>query len=202
MTQVYERFTARQRVEHVTVMVLFTLLAVTGLPQKFYDSWWAAPILLALGGIDQARWIHRAAGLTFTLLTVTHLTTAIGLVIMGRSPLSLVPTRQDFNDAIQTLAVDHISAFVFGDSLRLYPIVQANPRFVQLTDASYGAKPISFAVPRNDADFRVLVDVTLQEMAKDGTYQRLWQATFPVGNPLAIIVWPGSPTLFGVKTTG
>jgi ABC-type amino acid transport substrate-binding protein len=109
---------------------------------------------------------------------------------------------QTDNDAIQTLAVDHISAFVFGDSLRLYPIVQANPRFVQLTDASYGAKPISFAVPRNDADFRVLVEVTLQEMAKDGTYQRLWQATFPVGDPLSIIVWPGSPTVFGIKTTG
>jgi ABC-type amino acid transport substrate-binding protein len=109
---------------------------------------------------------------------------------------------QTDNDAIQTLAVDHISAFVFGDSLRLYPIVQANPKFVQFTDASYGAKPISFAVPRNDADFRVLVEVTLQEMAKDGTYQRLWQATFPVGNPLSIIVWPGSATVFGIKTTG
>jgi formate dehydrogenase gamma subunit len=97
------RFSLRQRIEHISVMVLFLTLSVTGLPQKFFDSWWATPIILLLGGIDQVRWIHRAAGLTFVLLTVVHLTTAIGLVVTGRSPLSLVPTRQDFRDAIQTL---------------------------------------------------------------------------------------------------
>jgi len=34
---------------------------------------------------------------------VVHLMTAIGLVATGRSPLSLVPTRKDFTDAIQML---------------------------------------------------------------------------------------------------
>ncbi len=103
MNEYVVRFSLKQRIEHVSVMLLFITLSVTGLPQKFYDSWWAPPIILALGGIDQVRWIHRAAGLTFVFVTFLHLTTAIGLVITGRSPLSLVPTRQDFRDAIQTL---------------------------------------------------------------------------------------------------
>jgi len=103
MSRYVVRFSVRQRIEHVSVMILFLTLSVTGLPQKFFDSWWATPVILVLGGIDQVRWIHHAAGLTFTLLIVVHLTTAIGLVVTGRSPLSLVPTRQDFRDAIQTL---------------------------------------------------------------------------------------------------
>ena len=65
-----------------------------------------------------------------------------------------------------------------------------------------GIKAISFAVPRNDADFRVLVDVTLQEMYRDGTYQKIYNANFGVGNPLNVLVWPGASTLFGVKTSG
>ena len=103
MSEYVVRFSLRQRIEHITVMLLFITLSLTGLPQKFYDSWWATPIILFLGGIDRVRWVHRAAGIAFTLVTMIHLTTAIGLVVTGRSPLSLVPTRKDFTDAIQTL---------------------------------------------------------------------------------------------------
>jgi ABC-type amino acid transport substrate-binding protein len=83
----------------------------------------------------------------------------------------------------------------------LWPIVQANPKAVQLTKTTYNPKPISFGVPRNDADFRVLVDATLQEMYKDGTYQRIWQSTFGLGDPMKFVVWPGPSTVFGVKMT-
>ncbi len=103
MTEYVIRFNLRQRLEHIAVMSLFIILSVTGLPQKFYQSGWAETLILWMGGIDRIRWIHRAAGLAFTALTFTHLTTAIGLVITGRSKLSLVPTRQDFTDAIDTL---------------------------------------------------------------------------------------------------
>ncbi len=103
MTKYFTRFSRRERLEHLGVMTVFILLSVTGLPQKFYDSGWAQAIIFALGGIDRVRWIHRAAGLAFTLLTLVHLTTTIGLVMLGRAGLSLVPTRQDFQDAIGTL---------------------------------------------------------------------------------------------------
>jgi formate dehydrogenase subunit gamma len=103
MSEYLVRFSVRQRTEHLAVMVLFITLSVTGFPQKYYETWWAESIIAALGGIDAVRWIHRTAGILFALFTVVHLMTAIGLVATGRSPLTLVPTRKDFTDAIQML---------------------------------------------------------------------------------------------------
>lgn len=97
------RFTLKQRIEHASVMTLFLILALTGLPQKFFQQSWAQAIILGLGGIDRVRWVHRAAGILFTLFTFTHLGVISALVVTGRATLSLVPTRQDFLDAIQQL---------------------------------------------------------------------------------------------------
>ncbi len=97
------RFTLKQRIEHASVMTLFIVLALTGLPQKFYEASSSQWIILALGGIERVRWIHRTAGVLFTLFTFTHLGVISALVVTGRAALSLVPTRQDFLDAIQQL---------------------------------------------------------------------------------------------------
>jgi formate dehydrogenase subunit gamma len=98
------RFTPKQRIEHVSVMTLFLLLALTGLPQKFFEASWAQGIITLLGGIDRVRWLHRLAGVLFTLFTAVHLGVISALVVTGRAAMSLVPTRQDFLDAIQQLS--------------------------------------------------------------------------------------------------
>jgi formate dehydrogenase subunit gamma len=103
MSEYFVRFSVRQRIEHFSIMTLFTVLALTGFPQKFYTADWARAMIIAMGGIDLVRWVHRAAGILFAILTAVHLTTAIGLVITGRAKLSIVPTRQDFTDAIHQL---------------------------------------------------------------------------------------------------
>jgi cytochrome b subunit of formate dehydrogenase len=97
------RFSGIQRAEHAAVMLLFVVLAVTGIPQKYFDQGWAESLISLLGGVDVARWMHRAAGIGFVLVTVAHLARLTFLVATGRSSLSLVPTRQDFRDAITTL---------------------------------------------------------------------------------------------------
>lgn len=99
----FERFSARQRFEHVTVMLLFTTLAVTGLPQKFFDTSWAPAVMNLLGGVDRARWIHRAAGLAFVFMAAFHLAGAVYEVVVRRAPLSIVPNKKDYHDAILTL---------------------------------------------------------------------------------------------------
>jgi cytochrome b subunit of formate dehydrogenase len=99
----FERFSARQRFEHVTVMLLFTTLAVTGLPQKFFDASWAPQVMNLFGGVDRARWLHRAAGLAFVFMAVFHLAGAVYEVVVRRAPLSIVPTKKDYGDAILTL---------------------------------------------------------------------------------------------------
>lgn len=103
MKDIVVRFSRIQRVEHVTVMSLFVLLALTGLPQKFYDHAWAQRLMGLLGGVDAARWAHRAAGVMFSLVVVVHISRLVIGVARGTIGLTLVPTRQDFRDAIITL---------------------------------------------------------------------------------------------------
>ncbi len=97
------RFDTRQRVEHVAVMLLFVVLALTGFPQKFPDSPWAPVLAGAVGGIGAARGLHRLAGMAFALIAFAHLASAAVGVARRRLPLSMVPTRKDFTDAIGML---------------------------------------------------------------------------------------------------
>ncbi len=99
MTGYVKRFGMRERTEHLLVMLLFIVLAVTGLPQKFFEAGWARWTIQALGGIDGARWVHRTAGILFAIVAGLHLLTILALVMAGRTALSLVPTRKDFSDA-------------------------------------------------------------------------------------------------------
>jgi len=86
---------------------------------------------------------------------------------------------------------DNIRA-IYGDSLRLLALMrQSEDPGVKMLDTWYGdVLPIAFAVPRNDADFRHLIDITLQDMAVDGTYQNYWSTHFGLGDPLTILNWP------------
>lgn len=99
----FVRFSLRQRIEHSSVMLLFLLLAITGFPQKFYDTGWAHTVVGWMGGIEIARTIHRASGILFAIFTLFHLAMAAIEVGTGRARPTMIPTRKDFTDAIQTL---------------------------------------------------------------------------------------------------
>jgi formate dehydrogenase gamma subunit len=103
MTSYVTRFSGRQRFEHWAVMILFILLCATGLPQKYFDQPWAAWLLAVFGGVDAARWIHRLSGLAFGALVVVHTGLIVFEATTGRTPMSMVPNRKDFTDAIATL---------------------------------------------------------------------------------------------------
>lgn len=100
------------------------------------------------------------------------------------------------DDAIYTLTVGRNVNAIFGDSLRLLGLVrESGEAGVKILPTRYGDdRPIAFAVPHADADFRALVDATLQDMALDGTFQTLWAAHFGEGDPLPILFYaPTSP---------
>lgn len=103
MTRQFQRFTTWQRAQHVIVMVLFAVLCVTGLPQKYFEAGWAAGLLSALGGIDGARWWHRAAGILFTGILIAHLSDVLIRLMRGTGSLSMLPHKQDVTDAFTTL---------------------------------------------------------------------------------------------------
>jgi formate dehydrogenase subunit gamma len=106
MTEYAVRFSRRQRFEHVVVMTTFVLLALTGFPQKFFETGWARGIVSVLGGLDHVRFVHRASGLVFSLLTLWHLGAAVILAAQRKMKLTLLPNRQDFIDAVQQLRYD------------------------------------------------------------------------------------------------
>ncbi len=104
MTHEFTRFSLRQRVEHLAMMILFTALCLTGFPQKYSDAGWARALIGVLGGVEGARLIHRVSGVLFAALVAVHFTVALTYLVQRRTRLmSIVPNRQDFRDAITTL---------------------------------------------------------------------------------------------------
>jgi ABC-type amino acid transport substrate-binding protein len=103
-------------------------------------------------------------------------------------------------DAVDAVFNNNVR-IVFGDAFRLIPAAAANTPRVYLTDTLYDPRPVAFGLPYNDVDFRVLMEVTLQEMVKDGTYRQLFDQTFRVGEPVGVVIWPGTPLIFDIRTT-
>ena len=98
------RFSLQQRVEHFLMMTVFTTLAVTGFPQRWYEAAWSQAFINAIGGIQGVRWVHRVAGILFTLQTLWHLASSAWLLLRRRTVIgSIVPSRKDFRDVVGTL---------------------------------------------------------------------------------------------------
>jgi formate dehydrogenase subunit gamma len=116
MSDYLQRFSRRQRVEHFLVMSIFTLLALTGFPQKFYDAGWSHAIVSLFGGMERLRFMHRMCGVAFATLSILHVVTVGFKIAIGRARPTLVPNRKDFSDAVLTIRYylglsDHHAAF-------------------------------------------------------------------------------------------
>lgn len=99
----FVRFSRSQRAEHLLMMISFTALVVTGLPQKFFGSSLSQAIILALGGIETTRLIHRGFAIVFCLEAVYHAAYIGWLIATGRFAPSMIPGRKDVSDAFQSL---------------------------------------------------------------------------------------------------
>lgn len=104
MNEYIQRFSLKQRVEHISVMSLFIALSLTGFPQKYYEAAWSRSLVVGLGGIEAVRYIHRVSGVLFSVLVVFHLGVALVQLLRRKITLmTIVPNRQDFRDAVLTL---------------------------------------------------------------------------------------------------
>ena len=98
---------------------------------------------------------------------------------------------------------DQNADVAFGDSLKLIPHVQAFPEEFRMTvrcpncDPWYSREYVALAMPRNDLDFRLLVEYTLQEMAQDGTLATLLQPVMLPDEMPVFDVWPGAAAYLG-----
>ncbi len=106
-------------------------------------------------------------------------------------------------DAAFTLLVDNNADVVFGDSLKLIPNVEANPADLKLTTNAdgtaiwYSREFVGAAVPRNDINFRLLVEYTMQELTRDGTLANILQPVMSPQDMPVLEIWPGASTYLG-----
>jgi len=103
------RFTTTQMWLHVTIILSFLLLSVTGLPLKFAAAPWAPGLMRYLGGPEVAAWLHRfAAIVTFGYFAV-HLGMLIRDVFLQKRKgyfwgwRSMTPQLKDLQDLIANL---------------------------------------------------------------------------------------------------
>jgi polar amino acid transport system substrate-binding protein len=106
-------------------------------------------------------------------------------------------------DAAFGMLVDNNYDAVFGDSLRLIPHVQAQPDLLALTTTAdgtgiwYSRQYVHMATPRNDIDFRLLVDYTLQEIARDGTLAGFLTTVMMPNDVPPFEIFPGASDYLG-----
>jgi formate dehydrogenase gamma subunit len=73
--KMYPRFRMMARIEHIILLVSFTVLGLTGLPQRYFEVPFAVDMINAMGGITTVRLIHRYAAVLLVLGSVYHLFT-------------------------------------------------------------------------------------------------------------------------------
>lgn len=101
--ETYNRFQIAQRIEHFVLILSFTILAVTGLPQKYPLSPISQAIVSGMGGIETIRIIHRVAATVFLLEAIYHLVYVGYSLWVKRRRATMLPTVKDGKDAIQAL---------------------------------------------------------------------------------------------------
>jgi len=88
-----------QRIEHALLIVSFTLLMLTGLPQKYAGSSWAETLIAWLGGVERVRQLHHAAAVMLILEAVFHIV-AVGyrVYVRGAPVTVMLPVWKDVRD--------------------------------------------------------------------------------------------------------
>lgn len=130
-TKQYPRFRLAARIEHAILLVSFTTLGVTGLPQKYATAEWAINMIRAMGGIEFVRVVHRYAAFILVVGSFYHLFTSAYRFFVKRERMSMVPTWQDARDAWDTVRhnlgfIPHppkMPKFNFGEKFEYWAVV-------------------------------------------------------------------------------
>jgi cytochrome b subunit of formate dehydrogenase/mono/diheme cytochrome c family protein len=102
-TRMYERFPLARRIEHIVMLLSFTTLGLTGLPQRFASAPLSIAFVNILGGIETLRTIHHFAAVVMMLGTAWHILVFGYMAYVRRTRLSMLPSLQDMKDGLQAL---------------------------------------------------------------------------------------------------
>jgi len=99
----YQRFPLARRIEHIVMLLSFSLLGLTGLPQKFPASNVSIFIVNSFGNIENLRLVHHLAAVVMMLGTGWHILVAGYKIFVNKEPLSMLPGIKDATDGIQVI---------------------------------------------------------------------------------------------------
>lgn len=128
----YPRFRIGARIEHFILMVTFTILAVTGLPQMFaLDSPIARGMIDLMGGIETVRVVHRWAAFFLVIGSFYHVFTSAYRFFVKRERMQMALGLKDLTDLIDyvrynlALSDKHprMGKFNFGEKFEYWAVV-------------------------------------------------------------------------------
>ncbi|HSG44585.1 MAG TPA: cytochrome b/b6 domain-containing protein [Anaerolineales bacterium] len=102
-TRTYERFPLARRIEHIVMLLSFTTLGLTGLPQRYPDAGISTAILSLFSGIEGLRNVHHIAAIVMMLGTAWHILVFGYMAYVRRTRMSMLPSLQDAKDGLQAL---------------------------------------------------------------------------------------------------
>jgi formate dehydrogenase gamma subunit len=100
LQQYYTRFGAAERMEHMVLLVSFTMLAVTGLPQRYAEFQLAKDIINAMGGIESLRVMHRFFAILLMIGAIYHGGAVSYKIYVRGDRLNMIPGLKDLWDVI------------------------------------------------------------------------------------------------------
>ncbi len=92
--RMYVRFSLAQRIEHVIMLLSFSTLALTGLPQKFPQAEVSLLIIRSLRNVETLRLVHHVAATVMMFGAAYHILVVGYKMYVERTPLSMLPAIQ------------------------------------------------------------------------------------------------------------
>jgi cytochrome b subunit of formate dehydrogenase/mono/diheme cytochrome c family protein len=103
LIRTYVRFSPARRIEHLVMLLSFTTLALTGLPQKYPVSAISVAIVNLLGGVENLRSVHHFAAVVMILGTAWHILIFGYMAYVRQTRMGMLPSLQDIKDGWQAL---------------------------------------------------------------------------------------------------
>lgn len=130
-TQRHVRFLVSDRVLHLLLLASFTVLALTGLVQKYADFTISVSLIRAMGGIEQTRVIHHTAAVILILTSIAHAVQVGYRLYVQRKSMSMLPTLGDVTDFVAAIKYNiglskqrpHFPRFNFMEKVEYWAVV-------------------------------------------------------------------------------
>ena len=129
--QEFPRFRLMARIEHIILLVSFTVLSVTGLPQKYIESPFSETMIAVMGGIELVRIIHRYSAFALVAGSAFHLFTGAYRSLVKRERMRIMLRWSDARDLWNTVRYNlgflseppKLPKFNFGEKIEYWAVI-------------------------------------------------------------------------------